>query len=488
LYYLVKINAVREQFIWNCNLSYFLGVATGVLDMLKAKNIGLDSNGNVAVFFAIAAVPMLVAAGVAIDMVRTNVAKSVVQSAADAAALAGAASFELSKADLEAVVKKYLVANGTADVLASVTDIDIKRDTSKNTLSVSIVGKHKTTLLHLAGIDETDIGAYSEVKLPGDGLEVALVLDNTASMNAAGRLPALKDASKNLVADLMHEADSGAYVRVGIVPFSNYVNVGISRRSEPWLDVADDKTTYGCWDTYPSATKSNCRQLPSIVDGIDTGSTYEQCDWDYGTPVKACGNQTYTWMGCVGSRVEPLDESIGSISSRYKGLPNQSCTSEIVALTDDKAKLDATIDGFVAIGETYVPAGLLWGWNMLDSNKPLSEAKSEGSMKAKGGTKAIVLMTDGQNTLAAFTPYHYGGGATEWARGDAKTTAVCDKIKADGVVIYTVSFMITDVNAKSLMTSCASDASKAFSADDPAELSKAFADVGQSLMSMRLNR
>jgi Flp pilus assembly protein TadG len=453
------------------------------------KRFLANSKGNTSIMVAVALVPMLAVAGAAVDMVQTNRAKSVLQGAADAAVLAGASSKILDEVALTKIVEDFVDANGASHVLDNVDAIIPKLDKVKRTFSVKITGKRKTSLMYLAGISEMELNAYAEVKLGGDGLEVALVLDNTGSMLDAGRLPALKVAAKQLVNDLLETAKTGAYVRVGIVPFADYVNVGLSRRSQPWLDVDNDATvtTNGCWDTYPNATKSNCKQVPAFADGVALGYTYEQCDWNYGTPVKVCGPQTSTttWYGCVGSRNDPLDASIGTPATRYRGLSNVGCTSEIQVLTNSKAKLDAKIDSLVATGNTYIPPGLLWGWNMLDSNQPLTEAKTASAMDAMGGSKALVLMTDGANTLSADPPYHWGNDV---AKANAKTAALCANIKADKITVYTVAFMVTDPTAKNLLSDCASDPSKVFTADSATQLAKAFAEIGNSLTAMRLTK
>jgi Flp pilus assembly protein TadG len=453
---------------------------------------GRDCKGNVTIMLALSLVPILISAGAAIDMVQTNQTLTVLQGAADAAAIAGGNANTTDDAALRATVTNYLTTNGAIAALDYVEQIEPKLDKSKRTFSVLIKGKRKTSLMNLVGINTMDVSAYSEVKIGGDGIEVAMVLDNTGSMNAAGRLPALKTAAKLLVDEIMQAKDQGAYARVGIVPFSNYVNIGLSRRNKSWLDVEPDKSVprVATWNEYPDATKSNCRQVPNIVDGVQQG-TSEQCDWNYGAPVPKTANvvDTYTWNGCVGSRPDPLDESLGSLSTRYQGLTNEWCTSEIVELTDSKSKLHDTIDGLVATGETYIPAGLLWGWNMLDSEEPLDKAKSATIIKEMGGTKAIVLMTDGQNTLAPYSPIHRGwDGASDWAKGDAKTTTLCENIKADGITVFTVSFMVTDVASKALLANCASDSSKAYSAESAAALANAFKDIGSTLTAMRLTR
>ncbi len=461
--------------------------------MATFKQFKANCQGNVAVMFGLAAVPLLLAAGAAIDMVQTNQTLTVLQGAADAAAIAGGSSNLTKDSDLQKVVEDYLTANNAVSALDSVDKIESKLDKASRTFSVKITGKRKTSLMKLAGIETMDMQAYSEVNLGGGGLEIALVLDNTDSMNAGGRLPALKSAAKLLVDEVIKVKDTGAYVKIGVVPFSNYVNVGLSRRNKPWIDVDKDTSTtsHTCWDTYPSAKKYNCRQEPDIVDGVNMGSTHEACDWNYGAAVKQCGNvtNTTTWYGCVGSRADPMDESIVTVSSQYKGLSNTGCTSELLELTDSETTLKSKIDGLVATGETYIPAGLLWGWHMLDSQEPLSSAKSAAAIQSMGGTKAIVLMTDGQNTLAPYSPYHWGGaGVSDWAKGDAKMATLCGNIKSDDITVYTVAFMVTDPASKSLMASCASDPSKAFTADNAAELAEAFKDVGASLTAMRISK
>lgn len=450
-----------------------------------------DCRGNTGVMLALALVPILLSAGAGIDMVRANYARTVLQGAADAAALAGATSGKELKADLQEVVEEYLAANGAKDVLSYVENIDSDLDKSKGVFTVDISGKLNTGLMHLAGIQTMDLGAHSEVMMGGSGLEVALVLDNTASMNADGRLPALKVAADKLIDDLMELKDNGAYIKIGVVPFSDYVNVGTSAKTEPWIDVPPDETKVEnvCYSTYPNATKSNCHMESGVYnnDGVPTNYTQEVCDWAYGEPVTACSDQTIskTWNGCVGSRNDPLDESIGNLTNRYPGLQNVNCPAELMALSDDKSDLKAKIASLTATGSTYIPAGLLWGWNLLDSSKPLTGGKTKAEMDASQGTKAIVLMTDGDNTLSVDYPWHWGNDA---AAANTKTAALCTNAKDDGIMIYTVSFMVTNPTSIDLLQNCATDAAKAFNADSAAELSMAFQEIGNSMAALRLSK
>lgn len=82
-----------------------------------------DVKGNVTIMMAVAVVPLLAAVGAAIDMVHANYAQTALQSAVDAAALAGGTSGFNSDADLSALVNKHLAENnanlsiGTADTI-----------------------------------------------------------------------------------------------------------------------------------------------------------------------------------------------------------------------------------------------------------------------------------------------------------------------------------------------------------------------------------
>ena len=459
--------------------------------MLGFKKFNSNTHGNTAIMTALAIVPVLLAAGAGIDMMRANNAQTTLQAAADAAAIAGATSGLTKESDIKALVEDYLKANNAMDVLTHVDKMEGKLDKSKRTFEVKIRGKLKTSLMSIAGITDMELGAYSEVVMGGAALEVALVLDNTASMNSDGRLASLKVAASEMIDKLMALKDAGADVKIGIVPFADYVNVGMSNRKAAWMDVPVDSTSTSnvCNTSYPNATSSNCRKETGVWDndGVSTPYTYDVCDWSYGNPVTTCSMQTYTnsWNGCVGSRASPLDESIGSISTRYPGLLNTSCPAEITPLTANKTTLKNQITAMIAVGSTYIPQGILWGWNVLDKNDPITGAKSKSAMTAAGGTKAMVIMTDGANTKSADNQFHWG---TDVTAANNKTTSLCAKVKADGIKVYTVAFMVTDTTAKSLLTNCATEPSMAYSADDAAQLAKAFDDIGSSMMALRVSK
>lgn len=466
------------------------------------RNYLNNTAGNTAIMMALAAIPLMLAAGAAVDMVRANNTRTVLQSAADAAALAGAMSGKTGEEDLKAIVEDYLKANHAENVLTNVKKIKQKLNTSKRTFSVEINGKLDTAFMFLGGITNMEIGAYAEVELGGNGLEVVLALDNTESMNYEGRMPALKTAAKSLVDTVLDAgSSSGAYVRIGVVPFSNYVNVGLANRSKSWIDVPADSsdTVPNCNTTYPDATKTNCRMetYTGYADGVPQTYTTEVCDWNYGTPVTTC-NGTYTyeykWQGCVGSRDSNRDVRIDSLSNKYPGIIKaywgyqENCAKPITMLTNNKAALNDAIDAMVGVGNTYIAPGVLWGWNMLDSSEPLTGAKTKSWMKTNKGTKALVVMTDGDNTLSPHSITYKFHEGNDINLANQKTADTCANAKKDGIQVYTVAFKVTNTTAKDILKNCASQADMAFTADDATALNSAFNDIAKSLVATRLTK
>ena len=462
---------------------------------MSVKTFVSNSSGNVAVMLSIVAVPLLLGVGAATDILRQSNVMTKLQAAADAAAMAGGSLSLASKAKAaksKKAVEDFLSQNEAYKAIASGANVTSGVDTKTGNFFVKVSGKIDTTFMALAGYSSLDVTAYSEVNLGGQDLEVALVLDNTASMNSEGRLDSLKQASKSLVATLYENKPTNGYLKIGVVPFADYVNVGMSNRNASWMNVPKDTTTVVknvCSITYPNATSSNCHWEKATYnnDGVPTPYTYQVCDWNYGNPKTVCSDQTVNnqWYGCVGSRDNPLDLSIGDVSKPYPGIQNTYCPQEITALTDSRTTVEAAINAMNAVGETYIGPGLLWGWNVLDPSEPITGAKTAADMAATKGLKSVVLMTDGDNTKSAVYPYHYGNDPVQ---GDKITSQLCDRIKSDGISIYTVAFKVIKQSSKDLLTNCASDPEQAFDATDTAGLIVAFDQIGASLAQMRFTK
>lgn len=454
-----------------------------------------NSNGGMAIMFSIAIIPLMVAAGAAMDFVRKTNVETLLQGATDSAAIAGVAGKAKwgpsAKGKVEKLVKDFLKANGADNAVNAMVVEQSGLNGKSSLFQVKVSGTVDTTFMSLVGYQTMKVTASSEVDIGGQALEVALVLDNTASMNSEGRLDALKASSKSLVDTLFKAKAENGYLKIGIVPFADYVNVGMSNRNASWMNVPPDssKVQNVCNVSYPDAKSSNCHDEKGTWnnDGVPTPYTYQVCDWSYGKPVTTCSDQTYDnkWYGCVGSRTNPLDVGIGSPSSPYPGIQNTSCPQEITRLTDSQSALNTQIEAMNAVGETYIPSGLLWGWNLLDDADPLTGAKSKTEMAKSKGVKSMVLMTDGDNTKSPDYPYHWG---SDTGLADSITTKLCDNIKSEGIVVYTVAFKVTKQSSKDLLTRCATTPDQAFNADNDAALMAAFGQIGTSLAQVRFTK
>lgn len=83
--------------------------------------------------------------------------------------------------------------------------------------------------------------------------------------------------------------------------------------------------------------------------------------------------------------------------SGYEYGPNAGCALQpIVRLTTSSASIKSAIDDMTAVGDTNIPLGMSWGWQMLSPSAPFSDGAPYGTPHLR---KIIILMTDGDNTM-----------------------------------------------------------------------------------------
>jgi Mg-chelatase subunit ChlD len=197
------------------------------------------------------------------------------------------------------------------------------------------------------------------------------------------------------------------------------------------------------------------------------------------------------WNGCVGSRAYPLNvrDEAPTSSTLYPGIMNVSCPSAITPLTADKATVTGALSKMVTTGETYIPAGLMWGFATLSSQAPFTDAVPYSDKRVK---KALVLMTDGANTksLSAISgmpglPGHNGSNVTQ---ANTYTTELCTNIKAQGITVYTIAFGVTDPTTLTRLRDCASEPGMAYTPTSASQLSLAFKEIAEALRTLSIYR
>jgi Flp pilus assembly protein TadG len=487
-----------------------------------ARRFRRDESGATVTMFAFAGVALICMAGAVVDYGRLSKAHSGLQAATDSAALAAARLPSKDAATMRAAADKFFIANtsGMAGQNIQITKFDFQE--SSGTVTIESSGVLDTSLMSIIGITTMGFSSRAAALKEVTGtVEMALVLDNTWSMSdSAGgggsKITVLKSAAKNLVNTVL--AQGGTNVKIGIVPFADYVNVGVGNRNQAWMSVPADYSTttttpavpYSCKtiSTKQVCTKGAPKTCTSTTDGVV--STYDctpqTCVQQPITPYQSCSGPTpakttvtnYKWYGCVLSRkTGELRLNDSEPTSPYTGFlgTSQRCLNPIVPLTSDKAVLTSAIDNLIInIGgykpSTYIPGGLIWGVNVLSPTAPFAEAKAYDTAN-KMPRKAMVLMTDGANTL-----YFRNSDGTHQAvrnNGDVTTTnldtsKICDYAKSKKIEVFTVAFAVTDVAAKTMLQGCATSAGHYYDATDAAALTAAFQSIGQSLTSLRLSQ
>ena len=454
--------------------------------MIGLRKFQRELHGNVATTFGLMAVALFGIAGLAIDAGRGYSAHSGLQTALDAAMLSAASRMNDANVDLADVARKYLENNWRERMDVTGITISIQRD-GQSSLSGVVSAHVPTTLGRILGIDSLPIRVESQIVSGSQDVEAVLVLDNTGSMSGA-KLDAPKQSSRTLIEAVFAGRDADLHAKIGIVPFAQYVNVGMGNRNKPWMSVPLDSTTNQCWDHYELISQSNCRMLTATGynDGVPYSYQYESCDYVYAPPERRCADFTSVWRGCAGSRSYPLSTKDESYSTPIPGIMDAYCPSEITPITNNKQTLLDQVDPLIATGNTYIPSGLIWGWRVLSKSEPYDQAHEYNEVvNGHPVRKILVLMTDGANTLSATPPTHDGGDTTE---ANARSAELCSNIKANGIEVFTIAFDVTDAAIKSILRDCATKPSMFFDTNDASQLDLAFRGIARDLMSMHVAR
>jgi Flp pilus assembly protein TadG len=242
--------------------------------------------GNVAITFALAVIPILALVGAAIDFSRAHTMRAQLQAALDATALMVSrnAATQTGSA-LQASAHDIFVAQFTNPLASNLQFSASYSSSGGSTVVVSASAEMPTLFLGVLGFKTITVTGTSTSKWGSTRLRVALVLDVTGSMADDGKIGALKTATKNLLTQLRAAAPTSGDVYVSIIPFSKDVNVGTASVGASWLDWSDWEappsgmaTTYtdsnGPGDACPFSSYSNgftCTSGPA--NGSSTTST-----------------------------------------------------------------------------------------------------------------------------------------------------------------------------------------------------------------------
>ncbi|WP_340647209.1 TadE/TadG family type IV pilus assembly protein [Phenylobacterium sp.] len=411
-----------------------------------------DENGAAAIFFAVSLILLAPLMLGMFDIYLASTQRNNLQDSLDAATLFAARSTAKTSAAVDTVGDAALLANLTLPTGATLVASTFTLVGDKVVGYAEVAPPALAPSLFVHG----NVKANSEVVRSLDKLEIALVLDNTGSMQGT-KLATLKAAAAAMV-DKLVEASSRSTqtdpLKIALVPFSTTVRV--------------QNTT--ALTSYNTTTRTG----PGIASWIDPlGSSHYGTNANNDIFETAVGNTTtktdrfammkaigQSWSGCIEARAQPYDikEDAANASipasmfipyfwpdepdsnhynnymddggsglttmqkqrrtAKYAGGsmkrngafsldssaygaytlgPNAGCTLQpVIPLTTSSATIKTGITNMTAVGETNIPLGMVWGWHALAPAGPMTGGSPYGTQHVR---KIIILMTDGDNTM-----------------------------------------------------------------------------------------
>jgi Flp pilus assembly protein TadG len=488
-----------------------------------------DRRGAVAMIFALAIIPLMLGAGVAIDYSRAQVVKNRLGLALDATALAVGSSELTDAAAIEQLAQDYFKANYPASELGVPGNLNLT--VTSKTVTIIATADLPTTIMRIAGINDLTVNASVEVTRETNRLEVVMVLDNTGSMNFSGKLDALKTAAADLVNILSAEQPNPDMLKFALVPFSASVNVGSQYRDSGWIDINKENSLHGVqfagsenvftiYNKLTNKSWNGCVEArPAPLDTLDTPPTTGDTLWvPYFAPDEpdnsaawANGYWSYPNNYLHDNVPDPADNNLVMRQQKKNKYDNKSVSGDgphyncknapITPLTNDRATILSSISNMIAGGYTLIPIGLAWGWRVISPDLPFTQGASYDDKQTK---KAIILLTDGLNDIGARNNHNksrYNGygfveqgrlGTTSasaaQAELDNKVAVLCENVKGKNITIYTITFQLSSSSTQTLFRNCATSPDKYFNSPDNATLQTAFKAIAKDLSRLRISK
>ena len=500
------------------------------------KEFQESQEGTVFIMVALSSLMLIAAAGASVDMARQQTLQQKLSSSLDAAGLAAGATANTVNPETQAT--RYFNANfangylGASAITPTTTCKDMNKNTvtcgtpSTYTITVTASTNQATSFMKAAGINTVSVGATSEITRATSGLELALVLDNTGSMDnavnssnsSATKIDALKCAivgstahltssnstnctSENLVTtgllDILYGPSSSLTdLFISVVPFSDMVNVTTTETpGSSFVSNPTDSGLGGCVDSRGFTTNSVA----------DTNTAL-------GTTLP---NHEVVTMDI--SDDAPSSSVSGTYFKALTSNNNSDCPSAVQPMTTSKDNIVSAVNAMDTGGNTEIQLGMAWGWRTLSPNwlglwgssptytypdtSPAQVVSLPLPYHTQKMQKIVILMTDGENTVptthsknnAYETQTSYPTTTTQL---DNQTKTICDAMKSQGITIYTIGFgTSSNVNFTLLKycsstptLNCGSTGSYCFSAATNSALSSAFQQIGDVLANLRVSQ
>lgn len=249
----------------------------------KMRNVSLkrsfeaDSAGSVGIIFGLSFVPAMFMLGAATDYTRLTMTRANLRQATDMAVLSVASKLTATATDQQAQAQAQVILRSAPRMsTATITTAAISSD--KQTFCATSQISIQNSFMQIARISTLTPTVTSCANLawganPNATYEVALVVDNSGSMNGSTsgttKLAALKTAAKSFVDTMFDKAPDR--VQFSVTPFAGAV-VAVdptdpANRTLPWIDANGDNSQH--WVAFGGKSAANDAGFTSRFDIFD---------------------------------------------------------------------------------------------------------------------------------------------------------------------------------------------------------------------------
>ena len=229
-----------------------------------------DDRGSVAIIFALLVTVLFGVVALAVDMARAQSLASKINSALDAAALAGAKALDRGaddaevKADAKAFFDAQMANLKISDT--SMTPFSATINKSESTVTTAVDADMGTTFGGMLGAAKITLAKSSSVMYKTRDVELSMALDVTGSMNDGSKIADMRAAAKSVLDVLFADAKNDMTARVALVPWSASVNAGplaatVSNGTSTDGCVVERQGSDAATDDYPSGADA----LPGVT-------------------------------------------------------------------------------------------------------------------------------------------------------------------------------------------------------------------------------
>lgn len=471
----------------------WLVAAVGTLKPLlsKAKRFGRSAKGNTTIIFGLSSTLLVAAAGGGVDFSRSTAARAHMQDAADAAVLRGAVMAKQGEVKAQAAADQAFAYNlKDANIENLEGDLAVKVIGNMTEVTYTATGKVDSLFLGLVGMEKVNVSVFAKAQTIMRKAEIALVLDDSGSMDSGGRMTNLKSSVDSVLANLLNDKGINASdTKVAVVPFDSRVKI------TPATDlnyVNYGQASYADIKCHNSSC-SNLTYRVSYDNGYGPRSAYNLTvknsnGYNRTVTMPAISDQKSQWDGCLIDRDQSYDVNetaanpttgvalyharpCVSASSNYTQSPSLSpvrgLTTDIADTRDYVSKLDPS-------NMTNITIGLQWGLEVLSPSQPFGGGVAFDDTET---LKYMIVVTDGENTSNRWS----GTASTI----NARTTLACERAKALGVTVYVVRVMAGN---STMLRNCASKTDYYYDLSSASQLNSALTDVFNSIKTTRLTQ